>query len=147
MLPDFYDDENLPEGNHDCSWPDFVARFAYNEQRRMLLVRLQHVLGTAKKCQFLLAVIFGSYITSKEDPGDVDLVWVIDQTTNTDLLQIPCKQLLEHQESKARFGCDLFFFPDSEGFMGRINDLWGYNRDYTKRRGLVILKLSDYDAQ
>lgn len=145
MLPDFYDGENLPEGNHPCTWEDFVVRFAYNDHRRVLLERLSHVMATAKHCDFLFAVIFGSYITSKEAPGDVDIVWVLSEAVRTEELPNRCKQLLEHDRSKERFGCDLWYFTDSEGFLNRINTLWGFTRDYPKKRGLVIITLADYE--
>jgi len=78
MLPDFDSSGALPQGIHDASWDEIVARFGWTEYRRELLAGLRDVLGDLQLAGCRRAYLDGSFITDREVPGDYDLCWEMD---------------------------------------------------------------------
>jgi|SRR5690554_894244 len=75
-IPDFNNYGFLPEGIYDCTLGDIRARFCWNPHRTMLFESLCKFLQhekwiAAHNCPIL---IDGSYVRSKEEPDDIDLV-------------------------------------------------------------------------
>src|SRR3979409_216273 len=94
MIPAFYDGYFLPDGEHPATWREVVDRFGGTARRRAVCDRLLRFLEEAKHCGFLRVYLFGSFISAKDDPGDVDLLWVHRQNLNYDLLSRECHELL-----------------------------------------------------
>lgn len=79
-IPDLVDNV-LPEGVHDCT-PEEVAavfgRFQRSDWRTHLTEQLLRYLAEAKRSGLVTAVIVdGSYVTAKDEPGDIDLIVVL----------------------------------------------------------------------
>lgn len=77
-LPDFDAQGDLPEGLYEASLEEVLFRFGTGSEARQhasaLLQRIHaQVAATGKLERF---VVFGSYVTSKPEPRDVDLVLV-----------------------------------------------------------------------
>src|SRR5260370_32188295 len=71
---DRYDD--LPVGVHQASLDEVIARFGHGTpQRQLVTTRLLRICdlarGSGKLERF---VIFGSYVTAKPNPNDVDII-------------------------------------------------------------------------
>lgn len=81
MIPPFTGEGKLPEGIHDATWDDFVKRFGWTRHRQRLLSGMYRALKSlrAAGCQYVY--INGSFVTTKESPGDFDCCW---DTTNVD---------------------------------------------------------------
>ncbi len=75
-IPNFNKNGYLPRGIHvEEHWDKFNQRFGWNEQRQQVLQKLHYlasVLGVAG-CHALY--VGGSFVTTKEDPQDFDVVW------------------------------------------------------------------------
>jgi len=53
----------------------FRKRFATNDRRREIFQSLVDELGLLRsQCQAMRVLVFGSYITDKDEPGDVDVL-------------------------------------------------------------------------
>jgi hypothetical protein len=74
---DFDSSGNLPAGVHECTWEEVVQIFGWNERRRHLLRGLKRALDSLKAAGCLRAYIDGSFVTAKEDPGDYDGCWEV----------------------------------------------------------------------
>jgi hypothetical protein len=114
--------------------------FGFGERRQMLCGRLLDLLRRARDCGFTRAVLFGSFVSSKEQPGDIDLFWTLPDGADTNDLGVPCRELVDTQHSKQRFGFDLFWcydVPDAIEFMA---GLWAVDR-IGRKRGLVMVQL------
>ncbi|MFO0850361.1 MAG: hypothetical protein U0871_17645 [Gemmataceae bacterium] len=79
-IPDLVDNV-LPDGVHDCT-PDEVAaafgRFQRSDRRTRLTEQLLRYLAEAKRSGLVAAVVVdGSYVTAKDEPGDIDLIVVL----------------------------------------------------------------------
>lgn len=74
VLPEF-EAGALPPGVHPASWQVVEDRFGWNAQRRNLLKGLKRVLEELATAGCPRAWLDGSFVTTKEVPGDFDLVW------------------------------------------------------------------------
>ena len=75
MIPDFESTGNLPEGIHFARMEELVERFGYNPKRAWLIDGLKLLVVSLQKANCPLIYIDGSFVTSKEIPGDYDLCW------------------------------------------------------------------------
>lgn len=68
----------LPEGIHVCTFREVDAsfgRFQRSDRRLGLTEKLHHLEDQARKSGIVAALIVdGSYVTAKDEPGDIDVV-------------------------------------------------------------------------
>jgi hypothetical protein len=140
MLPEFNQDGNLPEGVHRATEAEVLSRFATTSARRKWLgERLCNLLEMARATGKLeRVVLWGSFVTSKESPNDLDVLLVI--AADFDLEQVPMdrRTLFNYAQAKIRFNADVFWTKVSIG--QDTLDLWldtyQLGKDL-KRRGIV----------
>lgn len=81
MIPPL-DDGVLPEGIHDCTFAEIeqmFGRFQRTDRRIRLCEKLKAYLVEARTVSFVQAIIVdGSFVTAKEEPGDIDLIVVLE---------------------------------------------------------------------
>lgn len=75
-LPAFDDRGDLPVGVHQATFAEVVDRFGFGTpQRELVTSGLVHIHELAQRTGKLLRfVIFGSYVTAKSEPKDVDII-------------------------------------------------------------------------
>ena len=140
MLPAFNQDGNLPEGVHRATEAEVLSRFATTSARRKWLgERLRNLLKMARATGKLeRVVLWGSFVTSKESPNDLDVLLVM--AADFDLEQVPTdrRALFNYAQAKIRFNADVFWTKVSIG--QDTLDLWlntyQLGKDL-KRRGIV----------
>lgn len=140
-IPPFYDGDNLPEGLHAATLDDVAKHFGKSAKRNQLCVTLTRIVQTARGCNFKKVVLFGSFVSSKDSPGDIDLFWTLPPGTDTDTLRAECRQLLDAANSKQRFQCDMFWCFDDQDAIKRMAAMWGFDRS-GRKRGLVVIDLN-----
>jgi hypothetical protein len=140
MIPTFQDGTNLPVGLHPATMEEVVKYFGNSVKRSRLCTTLQKVLITAKGCNFRKVILFGSFVSSKESPGDIDLFWTLSPGTDTDTLKSNCRDLLDGTNSKERFQCDVFWCFDEDDAIRRMATMWELDRA-GKKRGLIMIDL------
>ena len=147
MLPEFCDGLNLPAGGHRATWTEIKERFGVGTERRILLAeRLLELLKQASHCGFRKVVFWGSFVTAKEEPGDFDLLWVLEKGLDQKSLSTGCQELLDASRSRERFGCDVLVCEDESTFLDFFispDTGLGYDPVARKPRGLVILHMED----
>jgi hypothetical protein len=84
-------------------------------------------------------LIFGSFVTTKEMPGDVDVVLVMGETFKLEEAPRESRTLFSHADADARFGASVFWIrrgilPDEE--VARLLEFWQSRRD-GETRGIV----------
>jgi hypothetical protein len=71
----------LPPGVHDCTMEEVeqvFARFQRSDQRIRLFEKLKAYLKEVRSTGFAVALLIdGSFVTSKEEPEDIDLILVL----------------------------------------------------------------------
>ncbi len=81
-LPPLTDAGELPLGVHRASLREILDQFGVGSaQRKLLALRLDRVYRTAKATDHLARfVVFGSFVTNKLEPQDVDVFLVMADT-------------------------------------------------------------------
>jgi hypothetical protein len=144
VLPDFDPvSGNLPAGEHPAMWQEMLDRFGQTPWRRQLLVGLLEALRLLKAAGCQRAYIDGSFVTTKDEPGDFDACWDADGV-DFDLVD---DRLLTFDRGratqKAAFRGELFIADaraDPHGTLFR--DFFQTDRD-GRRKGIVTITLKD----
>ncbi len=84
-LPNLNREGELPKGIHKTTIDEVVSQFGSGtSQREIVTERLLRIYQLAKGTGYLQHfLIFGSYITAKPEPNDIDVVLVFDDDFNT----------------------------------------------------------------
>jgi predicted nucleotidyltransferase len=142
MLPAYYDGMYLPPGDHVATWDDVVERFCVNEKRQSFCRRLRAFLVRAKHCGFVKVYLFGSFISAKDDPGDVDLLWVHRRNLDYDTLRGECRELVDYSGMKEREKWDMFCCSDDEVTIDYFMCAWHTDKSPAKKqRGVIVIQL------
>lgn len=76
MIPAFEPDTGqLPRGEHEATWSEIRERFGWNQRRQHLLAGLAEALAVLAEAGCTMVWINGSFVTTKDEPGDFDCVW------------------------------------------------------------------------
>src|SRR6266508_3301713 len=110
-LPEFNSRGDLPEGLHKATLAEVLERFGTgSEARREATAVLQRVhqlvTATGKLDRF---VLFGSYVTAKPEPRDVDVVLVMKDDFSLAACDEPTRVLFDHQRAEADVGASIFW--------------------------------------
>jgi hypothetical protein len=140
MLPVLNSDGNLPEGVHLATEDEVFAQFATPSARRQWLgEQLHSLLALAKSTGQLTRVfLWGSFVTGKEVPNDLDVLLVMSTEFATEALPTPAHIVFDHVQARLRFQADVFWTKAS--LDPQILHLWldtyQTGKDFT-RRGIV----------
>ncbi len=140
-LPGLNDQGDLPEGLHKATLAEVLERFGSGSEPRQkattVLQRIhQLVTATGKLDRF---VIFGSYITARPKPRDVDVVLVMKDDFSMAACDEETRVLFDHQRAEDAVGASIFWLCPSVLLRGSLEEFllgWGTKRDFTVR-GIV----------
>ena len=143
-LPNLNYAGELPEGIHQAMIDEVIAQFGSGtSQREIMTERLQRIYQLAKGTGNLQRlIIFGSYITAKPEPNDVDVVLIFDDDFDVAACSAEVKRLLDHQQATIEFGASIFWIRPSLLFLQTLEQFiegWQTKRDGT-RRGIVEVR-------
>jgi hypothetical protein len=143
-LPGFNEKGDLGEGVHPATMDEVVARFGSGTvQREAVTRRLLRIYELAKSSGKLdRLLIFGSYITTKPEPNDVDLILVMSDDFRLGACPQPAKQLFDHEQAAEAFGASIFWIRPSMLFLETLEEFlghWQLKADGT-RRGIVEVR-------
>lgn len=127
----------LSPGVHAATWREVAERFGTNERRREILAGLLRALQALKAAGCRRAFVDGSFVTSKEVPGDFDGCWD-HNGVDFDALDPVLLDFNGHREAqKARFGGEMFI-ADAPG--NRFLEFFQLDRD-GRPKGIVQIDL------
>jgi hypothetical protein len=138
--PAFNDEGDLPPGVYRATLPQVLERFGQGSvQRRAVADRLKRVYQlVASTEQLARFVVFGSFVTAKDDPNDVDIILLMEDTF--DLASVTGEAALpfQHMEADAHFGISVFWTRRSGAMGGEqaMIEHWQVRRE-GGRRGIV----------
>lgn len=146
-IPAFTSEGDLPPGIHQATWGELYQRFGINDKRLELLDGLYRALLSLKNAGCQIAYIDGSFVTTKDQPGDFDAAW---EEMGVDLDKVD-PVLLDFDNlrfaQKQKYGGELFLANESSGqYGGVILDFFQQRRDKGKI-GIVKIELSDLNDQ
>ncbi|MFQ6042287.1 MAG: hypothetical protein ACE5PV_15635 [Candidatus Poribacteria bacterium] len=136
MIPDFDRRGYLPPGIHQTTLEEFCARFGGNPVRERLLNNLRSLVSVAATTGARKFIIVGSFVTAKEEPGDIDAILILPANFDTNSWQA---QLF--RRAYIRYNIHLFPVPESnERLLDRWIDFFQTDQDNIPR-GLVEVEL------
>ena len=143
-LPVLSDTGDLPPGVHHSSLQELVERFGtQTQQRRVVANRLRRVLDLANATgQVARIIVFGSFLSDKAAPNDVDVFLVMEDTFSLDGVSGEARLVFNQPFAQAHFGASVFWvrrlacFPsESELVSG-----WAVKRDGNTRGIVEVMK-------
>jgi predicted nucleotidyltransferase len=140
-LPAFNSAGDLPEGLYPATLNDVFHRFgASTLRRRRVYQRLVEIHRVATTTAHLdRFIVFGSFVTSKPDPNDVDILLVMRDDFELSACSGEARKLFNHAEAEAGFGASVFWIRPSMLVMDTLEEFilhWQIKRDLG-RRGIV----------
>ena len=108
MIPEHRTDGRLPVGVHDATWGEVEARFGTNVRRAWLLAGVKEALTHLADAGCRRAFLAGSFVTTKAQPGDVDVAWSL-KGVDPDAVHPMFLDPRGRDAQKALFGAE--FFP------------------------------------
>lgn len=140
LIPIFTNKGELPPGIYKATWKEFYSRYGSTEKRVWLLEGLRNLLNELCKVKCTAVYIDGSFITNKENPGDYDLCWKLDNVLVENLDPV----LLNYTE-QGKIAIALKYRGDIRGAGFAVKetgstylDFFQYNRDGGKK-GIIEL--------
>lgn len=111
MLPNFLPDGNMPVGVYQATMNEIGRRFgSTNRTRQILFQRLKRIRQLAQNTRHLARfVVFGSFVTAKPDPNDLDVFMLMDDAFDSGQLHGETQILFDHLAADAHFGCSVFW--------------------------------------
>ncbi len=142
-IPQFNEFGDLPPGVHVASLHEALNRFGKsNVARQIVGKRLRRIYEVAiATCHLVRFVVFGSFVTDKEEPNDVDVVLIMDETFDVASLPRLTRHLFDHQAADAEFGASVFWVRRPVAFGGEqaMIEFWQTKRDGT-RQGILEIR-------
>ena len=140
-LPAFDSRGDLPEGVYKAALDEVVAHFGHGTpQRQLVTARLRHIYdlvrATGKLQRF---VIFGSYITAKLGPNDLDILIVVGDDFRDQDYDPEVFPMFDHQRAQQELGASIFVVRPAFLLGETVDDFiahWQITRDRS-RRGIV----------
>ena len=147
-LPKFNSLGDLPEGVYRATFDEMLARFGQGSlQRQLVTARLGRIYEIAQRTGNLERfVIFGSYVTAKPDPNDVDIILVVRDDFDVAECDEQTRTLFEHLRAQDIFGASVFAVRPSTVLLESVDEFisyWQIKRDKTLR-GIVEVILEEW---
>ncbi len=146
--PELNENGDLPEGIHRAPLAQVLARFGWRtRRRRMIGQRLERIYSLAAKTGHLARfIVFGSFVTAKPEPGDVDVFMIMDDSFEVDQVPREEKGIFDHMVAHNYEGASVFWLRRAAALGGEQAAIehWQIKRDGTKRG---IVEVIDHDQE
>ena len=142
--PDFDDNGDLPPGIYQATLAEVVEHFGKGTPRRRVMARrLEHIYTLVAKTGHLARlIIFGSFVTAKPDPVDVDIFLLMEDTFDASQLSGETALLFDHIAAQNYEGASIFWVRRLAALDGQqaTVEYWQLKRDGTKRGIVEVIK-------
>jgi len=149
-LPPFNPEGDLPPGVHRAVLEHVLQRFGQGlPQRRAVADRLNRIYQlVASTGQLARFVVFGSFVTAKAEPNDVDVVLLMEDGFDLASVAGETALVFQHMEADAHFGASVFWSKRSGAFGGEqaMIEYWQARRE-GGLRGIVEIIGRDHDRE
>jgi len=143
-LPELTDSGELPLGVHPASLQETISRFSTGHAQRIAVgERLERIHQIAASTEYLARfVVYGSFVTDKPKPNDIDVFLVMDDEFDGNTLQGESLLLFDHAAADAHFGASVFWVRRPTAFGGEqaMVEYWQAKRGGGKRGIIEIVE-------
>lgn len=138
--PEFNEQRDLPVGVYQATLAEVITQFGSGTpQRRLVAQRLARIYNLAASTGSLIRfIVYGSFVTSKPTPNDVDIFLLMDDGFDPARLLGEASVIFYHMAGQTYEGASIFWTTRTGALGGEqlsIED-WQLKRDKT-RRGIV----------
>ena len=138
--PAFNTNGDLPIGIHQATLTEILQHFSTGTgQRKLVGQRLERLFMLAHTTgQVARFIVYGSFVTTKPDPGDVDIFLLMEDSFDVNQVHGEAATIFNHLEAQNVLGASVFWISKQ----GTINseqeavEDWQIKRDKS-RRGIV----------
>jgi hypothetical protein len=138
--PDFNESGDLPPGIHLATLAETVEHFGQGTlQRQIMARRLTRVYSLASQTGHLARfIIFGSFVTDKPTPGDVDVFLLMENSFDVSQLSGEMALIFDHAATQNYEGVSIFWLRRLAALEGEEATVayWQLKRDGSYR-GIV----------
>jgi predicted nucleotidyltransferase len=101
-FPNFNEQGDLPLGIHQLTLQEVIDHFGiFTVQRQRLSKRLVRIFNFAQQSRHLHKfVIFGSFISTKPEPNDIDIFMLMENSFAVDELPDELKVIFDHEQAQ-----------------------------------------------
>lgn len=137
-LPPLGKDGDLPLGVYRATLQETLRRFGKGSRQRFERVYRVSV-GTGHLARF---VVFGSFVSAKREPADVDVFLLMEDTFDMGQLTGEARVLFDHAAAQAHFGASVFWLRRLAALGGEEQAIagWQIKRDGTCRGIIEIVE-------
>lgn len=145
-FPEFNENGDLPVGIYEATLQEVLDHFGQGSlQRQLVANRLAKIYRLVKNTDYLgRFIIYGSFITAKSNPNDVDIFLVMKDDFDENSLKGNVRGIFNHLNSEKEFGASIFW-SRRQFILGNIQlfvEDWQIKDDKT-RRGIVEVSEND----
>jgi hypothetical protein len=145
LLPQLNSAGELPAGVHQATMDEVLAQFGSGTaQRQAVTARLRHIYQLARATRKLeRLILFGSSITAKPDPNDVDIILIMRDDFDVQTCDEESRPLFDHPHAAEAFGASVFWIRPALLVLETLEEFiahWQITRDQT-RRGIVEVRV------
>lgn len=145
-FPQFNENGDLPVGIYKATLQEVLDHFGrQNLQRRKVAQRLVRIYDLAIRTKHLKRfVVFGSFITEKLYPNDVDIFLLMEDEFDPNQVSGESAIIFSNLAAQEYEGASVFWLRSFAAIGGEQNAVedWQYKRDET-RRGIVEVTIND----
>jgi hypothetical protein len=138
--PEFDKNGDLPVGIHQGTLSEVLRHFGTGSlQRRLIGQRLERIYKLAYITgQVARFIVFGSFVTAKVNPGDVDVFLLMEDTFDSNHVRGDAAIIFDHLAGQNVEGASIFWIRRQAAIGGEqaAVEHWQLKRDKT-RRGIV----------
>lgn len=136
---------DLPMGVHRAKFEEVLKHFGEGTpQRQLITARLHRVYEQAQRTNKLERfVIFGSYVTTKPTPNDVDIILVMREDFSSSDCDAENEPLFDHLRCQQVFGASVFWLYTSSVLLETVDEFiahWQVKRDGSKQGIIEIIR-------
>ncbi len=138
-LPEFNQHGDLPPGIHTAMIEDILSRFAGPPWRAVIARRLERIYLLARSTGHLARfIVFGSFITNKAEPNDVDIFLLMEDSFDVSKVSTEARLVFDHTAAQNLLGASVFWIRRAAALGGEEAMIahWQIKRDGNKR-GIV----------
>jgi hypothetical protein len=143
-LPEFNQHGDLPPGVHTATLEDVLSRFAGTPRRAVVARRLERIHSLARSTGHLARfIIFGSLITAKTEPNDVDIFLLMEDSFDVSKVSTEARLVFDHTAAQNLLGASVFWIRRAAALGGEEAMIahWQIKRDGNKRGIVEVVQL------
>jgi hypothetical protein len=144
-IPLFTEEGDLPVGIYQANIDEVVAHFGSGSEKRKAVTKdlliIYHLAQATGK--LLRLIIFGSYVTIKPEPNDIDIILIVNDDFKIEEYDESIRKLFDHRQAQQELGASIFWIRPSMVLLESVDEFvahWQLKRDRTLR-GIIEVKL------